>query len=68
MQDTIYPQIEISAKANRDPKFPPACPVCGAVADGRNVNWSFEYSCGGSYEPKPQIQNHTRVWWGRCQK
>jgi hypothetical protein len=24
------------------------------------------YACGGVYELKSQIQNHTDKWWGRC--
>jgi hypothetical protein len=24
------------------------------------------YACGGTYELKPQCQNHTDKWWGRC--
>ncbi len=34
---------------------------------GRHPNgWWASYACGGSYTPKPQIQNHTEYFWGSC--
>jgi hypothetical protein len=52
------------------PMFPDRCPGCGArVAEDQNVGtWNVQrvYRCGGRYRPKPQIQNHTDIWWGHC--
>lgn len=50
--------------------FPDTCPACGAAksAETGNGGWNAKaaYACGGSYESKPQIQNHTDKWWGSC--
>lgn len=50
--------------------FPDKCPNCSAPAIGGkdgNTFWaSVRYECGGGYDPKPQIQNHTHKWWGHC--
>jgi len=56
-------------------KFPTECPVCNAVtfapkklrAAGLVDNGPL-YECGGQYTFKPQIQNHTNKWWGRCDR
>jgi hypothetical protein len=55
------------------PVFPDTCPVCGAATvphpkaetHGRDYH-PIAYACGGSYDHKPQIQNHTDKWWGTC--
>lgn len=33
------------------------------MAEGRAAT----YECGGYWREKPQIQNHTDYFWGRCQ-
>jgi hypothetical protein len=54
------------------PDFPNECPCCGAeIAGGEHggTPWASQiYACGGAYRPKPQIQNHTYIWWGHCPK
>jgi hypothetical protein len=67
----IYPEVTQAIRHREDPYptpvFPDTCPRCGAVATARgNFFHPIKYACGGSYEEKPQIQNHTDVWWGRC--
>lgn len=71
--DPVYEEIHVARATNHSgPAFPTACPVCGSeVAGGENggTPWATQiYACGGRYEPKPQIQNHTDKWWGLCQK
>lgn len=71
----IYP--EITGYMNRDrrsppPAFPDECPVCKAPRTFTKVDadqWGVAhatYACGGRYDLKPQIQNHTNYWWGSC--
>lgn len=54
------------------PVFPPLCSCCRAKVlrdEYPGTRWvRREYQCGGTYEPKPQIQNHTEIWWGSCPK
>ena len=57
----IYPEIWRSRDETKAPKFPPACPVCGAAETSPGV-----YACGGAYQQKAQIQRHTDKWWGEC--
>ena len=61
--DAIYP--EICVDRGESPFLPESCPACGAEAEKRGNN-TVTYACGGSYRPKPQIQNHTDKWWGSC--
>jgi hypothetical protein len=64
----IYPEIRQPMRGLlKAPEFPAACPACGAEVQARgNFFHPVTYACGGSYDEKPQIQNHTDVWWGRC--
>jgi hypothetical protein len=52
------------------PAFPAACPACAApVVEHKDKGAAWEvvaYACGGKYEPKPQCQTHTDIWWGHC--
>lgn len=49
------------------PKFPDECPACGSKAlPDERPGWRRDYECGGAYKCKPQIQNHTEVFWGKC--
>lgn len=72
LAETVYPEITGYLRRGREvppPAFPSACPCCGAaLVETKEGEWSAsaQYACGGTYEPKPQIQNHTRVWWGVC--
>lgn len=67
----VYPELSVR---NEHPTpaiiFPNACPVCGASVEyGQDggTGWALlRYKCGGQYSAKPQIQNHTLKWWGRC--
>ena len=43
------------------------CPNCGARRSNVTPTWA-DYECGGSYTEKGQIQNHTRLWWGKCNR
>ncbi len=70
-----YPQLV--GYQCRCEKIPPVmlphfCPVCYAPEKERkNIGSGHDivnYECGGVYEPKPQIQNHTDYWWGHCGK
>lgn len=56
---------EIHTRRYGTPTFPDVCPCCGAVATQKEDK-KVHYACGGSYTPKPQIQNHTDKWWGQC--
>lgn len=63
----IYPELN-QAVGNGKPNYPKTCPICGA---GIAVYYADEYNgptyeCGGQYQTKPQIQNHTDKWWGQC--
>jgi hypothetical protein len=65
----IYPEIGQSRYPvlETTPTFPDTCPVCGAAATVRGNRYHpVSYACGGSYDDKPQIQNHTDKWWGVC--
>lgn len=62
----IYPEVWTNRYGDDQPVFPDCCPACGAVKNGEVPGVSVEYACGGGYRPKPQIQNHTNYWWGRC--
>lgn len=51
------------------PEFPDTCPECGAAKDEThksNFYRPVRYECGGTFDIKPQIQNHTDKWWGSC--
>jgi hypothetical protein len=48
------------------PSFPVACPACGSPLVDVVVGRSAAYDCGATYTEKPQIQNHTDIWWGIC--
>lgn len=74
MHDTVYPEIVGFLSRNREigpPQFPDACPICGAkITDASRedeLSAFASYACGGGYTIKPQIQNHTRIWWGVCE-
>jgi hypothetical protein len=67
----IYPEIAIGRveRARFPLEFPATCPACGArkTSEEKHLLRSFaHYACGGKYEDKPQIQNHTDKWWGSC--
>lgn len=50
-------------------EFPGMCPCCGSqLVEEIHDGWTdcATYACGGRYGPKPQIQDHTLVWWGSC--
>jgi len=54
------------------PDFPKTCPTCSApftrISTGNVYDAGAWYSCGGKYERKSQIQNHTDYFWGECGK
>lgn len=53
------------------PTPPATCPACGASSievDATVYQQLARYSCGGAYNYKSQIQNHTDKWWGHCGK
>lgn len=61
----IYGELHTPANTKFD--YPDTCPCCGAP--GKEVEtWyhKFAYDCGGEWEWKSQIQNHTDKVWGRC--
>ena len=64
----IYPEISRPKGWTelKRPTFPDQCPICGAAKAADNMGVIL-YQCGGSYLAKPQIQNHTDKWWGRCE-
>lgn len=70
----IYPELSQTRGIRIAPplEFPPVCPVCQAakVTDTGADAWAHKrtaaYACGGAYTHKPQIQNHTDKWWGKC--
>ena len=68
MNRNIYPEVHVPCGS--EPKFPKACPVCGAKQAGKveEFGGGVRYACGGAYTSKPQIQNHTDKWWGLCKK
>ena len=73
-----YPELagnKIRGNVKPPVVYPDECPACGAetVDDhgfsvGTDSFPTREYACGGKYEPKPQIQNHTDYFWGSCGK
>lgn len=66
---TLYPEIAIGRHIEKTaPTFPKSCPACGAcvVKAEKDSAFSARYACGGGYTRKPQIQTHTRKWWGGC--
>lgn len=68
MGATIYPElVGFMYRGNPIPPvaFPPKCPVCDSPLV-QLEELSCTYTCGGGYSPKPQIQNHTDIWWGQC--
>ena len=70
----IYPELvgyKCRGSVVPPPQFPDACPKCGAPKTAEDRLALVErctYACGGGYSPKPQIQNHTDYWWGKCGK
>jgi hypothetical protein len=68
MNDYRYIYDELTTPfGGRLPTFPEACPKCAAPATAHGNRFHpVTYACGGAYDEKPQIQNHTDVWWGRC--
>ena len=67
----IYPELVgdwVGGKKAPPPKFPDVCPGCGAEVIRPVSRRTAVYACGGSYSPKPQIQNHTDKWWGHCKR
>ena len=62
-----YETVEVPAQVG-PPKFPETCPACGsALYLTLNNGWNgAAYECGATYSEKPQIQNHTDIWWGTC--
>lgn len=73
--DYIYPELTGFYVENvpcEPVKFPENCPCCGAIyaakREDQELHARCRYACGGKYVPKPQIQNHTRIWWGSCPK
>ena len=78
----VYPEIhrgrdvpDSSGRVRKTPKtplaFPDTCPECGSlktdeIVTGFSSDRGCHYECGGGYRRKPQIQNHTDVWWGSC--
>ena len=64
----IYPEIvgfQSRGVKIDPPKFPAKCPACKALAVTTTAT-SCRYACGGKYEQKSQIQNHTDYFWGAC--
>jgi hypothetical protein len=62
------PEMAWDHPANFESLIPKNCPICRAK--GKIDKQKFEtiiYGCGGFYESKPQIQNHTDKYWGQCQ-
>jgi len=55
------------AERNDDPETPVPHPYDRGetVRIGNGGRWAT-YACGGYYKRKPQIQNHTDYWWGKC--
>ena len=66
----IYPELWQARRPEQGPTpvFPEACPACSApaVEHGKLHYHPVTYACGGGYDEKPQIQNHTDKWWGYC--
>ncbi len=61
-----YPRCHgnrINGRTAPPPRFPDACPVCGA---GQSSDVPAVYACGGGYAQKSPIQNHTDVFDGFC--
>lgn len=69
-EDGTYDEIHIPSEYGTSPDFPDTCPACGAKEVERKMGWlgHNKYACGGGFKIKPQIQNHTDKWWGRCGK
>jgi hypothetical protein len=67
-----YPEIvgnKCRGENIEPPIFPDNCPICHAkkISENKDIyRESCKYKCGGEYKPKPQIQNHTDYYWGRC--
>lgn len=68
----VYPELVGYRSRDREvppPPVPDTCPICGANKLGAAAAAMFvaaSYACGGKYELKPQIQNHTDYYWGTC--
>jgi hypothetical protein len=68
----IYPELALRREdRNRGVlwSFPLACPACGAELldqQDHSLRSFARYACGGAYEDKGQIQNHTDKMWGHC--
>lgn len=68
MTENIYPELvgfRVNGAKAPPPEFPHHCPVCDAEITIRH-RWNCRYECGGGYQSKPQIQNHTEKFWGKC--
>jgi hypothetical protein len=76
--ELIYPELtgnQIRGKKKHPVEYPDKCPACGAekVSEKEFIIGTDRfptriYGCGGKYETKPQIQNHTDYFWGSCGK
>ena len=71
LRSKCYP--ELIGNKSRGSEIPPVdlpniCPVCGAEVSIKEDGEFAKriYACGGTYEMKPQIQNHTDYFWGTC--
>lgn len=69
----IYPELVGYRVRDNDappPSFPENCPVCKAIkiTSVFGILGYVKYACGGGYSHKPQIQNHTEYYWGKCGK
>ena len=63
-----YSYTELHTPQGSKFNYPETCPCCGAKGSEVEDSWyhKFSYECGGVYEWKSQIQNHTAKVWGKC--
>ena len=61
-----YGELHTSSGSKFD--YPETCPCCEANGAEVKDSWyhKFAYECGGKWEWKSQIQNHTNKVYGRC--
>ena len=65
---TNYSYGELHTPSGSKFDYPETCPCCGANGNEVEDSWyhKFVYECGGEWEWKSQIQNHTDKVWGTC--
>lgn len=63
-----YSYDELWTPSGKKFDYPETCPCCGAPGKEVEDSWfhQFAYDCGGGWQWKSQIQNHTDKVYGKC--